>query len=292
MTASTLLAPVVPTHRLVALPVKGDAFLLVRRDKPVLVDGGGNGAELYKELQAELPDGIHIGRIICTHNDADHANGLAQLLEDDISYPMTVDEVWLPGSWADPIDTLVKSDGLSSLIDLIMSVECCKEQFRHDRKSPLKQLFDAVLKGQATINTFNPAMPEKKSITTEETAELEKTARTLREVMLMTLNSDRNQQSKQLPCMDAKLIQKAVSQGGILPAGTDLEKTVASNLIQYLVEAGTRIHTIATAAVKRGALIRWFDADQYYKEWPRKAKGGDTDLIPLNSKEEGINKFV
>lgn len=280
------IAPVSVAHRLVALPVKGDAFLLVRGGKPVLVDGGGNGADLYRELRAEFPDGIHIGRIICTHNDADHANGIAQLLDDEINYPLSVDEVWLPGSWADPIEQLTKG-GDAILYNLLLGVETCKSKLSGDRSSlsPLKQLFEAVISDQGDVDTFHPHMPDKKEGNVKESAEPKQASGALYQAVMLTLKSDTNLQGGRLSCLNNKLTQKAISQGGITTAGTRLEQKIAGSLIQYLMEAGERIHKIATAAVKRGAIIRWFDADEYYRDWPRKASGGDPDLVPLNSKE-------
>lgn len=83
----------------VALPVgQGDAFLLVRDGKRILVDGGKSSAKLMGLLSAEAVE--HIDIVVCTHNDQDHSEGIAGLLENDV---LSIGEVWLPGRWSERI---------------------------------------------------------------------------------------------------------------------------------------------------------------------------------------------
>ncbi len=108
--------------RFVALPVgQGDAFYLQRNDFHILVDGGGNQHALPGLLKtyAEID---HLDIVVCTHNDADHANGLIGLLEEG---GVPVAEVWLPGSWTWRFEELVTQprDFFWELAKEIMALE-------------------------------------------------------------------------------------------------------------------------------------------------------------------------
>jgi hypothetical protein len=82
--------------RFIALPVgQGDAFYLTRDGIHILVDGGRARRALPGILKTHAnPPRLDI--VVCTHNDADHANGIIGLLEEQPAY---IREVWLPGTW-------------------------------------------------------------------------------------------------------------------------------------------------------------------------------------------------
>jgi len=81
--------------RFIAIPVaQGDAFYLEREGFSVLTDGGRSRSDLPSRFQAVTKtDGVNV--ILCTHNDADHANGILGFLEGGLR----CEEVWLPGRW-------------------------------------------------------------------------------------------------------------------------------------------------------------------------------------------------
>jgi len=82
--------------KFVALPVgQGDAFYLEREGFSVLVDGGKSRSAI-SGFVSNIAKINQLDVIVCTHNDADHANGVIGLLE---NWSGTVNEVWLPGSW-------------------------------------------------------------------------------------------------------------------------------------------------------------------------------------------------
>lgn len=63
-------------HRLLALPVLGESFLLQRDGKNILVDGGFSSSRLIRALQATNVDVNQLDIVVCTHADRDHAGGL------------------------------------------------------------------------------------------------------------------------------------------------------------------------------------------------------------------------
>lgn len=78
----------------------GDAFLLEEDERKVLFDSGGNQSLIVKLLKKNEIEKIDLA--ICSHNDADHANGFIGLLKSNIP----VKEMWLPGTWASIIHSV------------------------------------------------------------------------------------------------------------------------------------------------------------------------------------------
>src|SRR6266511_1241687 len=90
--------------RLIAVPVgQGDAFYLERNGWSVLVDGGRSRSGFASAFQtATRADGASV--VVCTHNDADHANGILGFLEAGFR----CGEVWLPGHWLGALPSVLK----------------------------------------------------------------------------------------------------------------------------------------------------------------------------------------
>ena len=82
---------------------QGDAFYLKRGDWSVLVDGRRNRPgfqSLFQNATSEKRANI----LVCTHNDADHANGILGFLEAGLH----CDEVWLPGRWLEALPKILR----------------------------------------------------------------------------------------------------------------------------------------------------------------------------------------
>lgn len=81
--------------RFVAVPVgQGDAFFLDKGGWSALVDGGRSISSFASVFQNTThTDSVNV--LVCTHNDADHTNGVIGFLESGLR----CDEVWLPGRW-------------------------------------------------------------------------------------------------------------------------------------------------------------------------------------------------
>lgn len=88
----------------VAIPVgQGDAFFLDRGNGSVLVDGGRSRTAFASMFQVETQrSGVNV--VVCTHNDADHANGILGFLEAGLR----CDELWLPGRWLGTLPHLLR----------------------------------------------------------------------------------------------------------------------------------------------------------------------------------------
>jgi hypothetical protein len=90
--------------RFVALPVgQGDAFYLDRGDWSVLIDGGRAQRSFGTSFQTITGAGA-IDVLVCTHNDADHANGVLGFLESGLE----CGEVWLPGRWLGALPSVLR----------------------------------------------------------------------------------------------------------------------------------------------------------------------------------------
>ena len=90
--------------RFIAIPVaQGDAFYLERGEWSVLVDGGRSRSGFAAMFQtATKEDGVSV--TVCTHNDADHANGILGFLEAGFR----CEEMWLPGRWLAALPDVLK----------------------------------------------------------------------------------------------------------------------------------------------------------------------------------------
>ena len=92
--------------QLIALPIKGESFLLSRSGRHVLVDGGYNSAELAEALRRYAPGLSAMHVVVCTHGDADHARGLSRLID---TWGHAVGEFWLPGNWVEVLPKSIES---------------------------------------------------------------------------------------------------------------------------------------------------------------------------------------
>ena len=80
--------------RFTALTIReGDAFLLEDNGRKCLFDSGVDDL-IVRILNRKRIDNLDLA--ICSHNDADHANGFIELLESNIR----IKEIWLPYWWA------------------------------------------------------------------------------------------------------------------------------------------------------------------------------------------------
>lgn len=99
--------------------IEGDAFLLEKDEKKILVDGGkdsrNNFVEKFSRTRIEQLD-----LIVCTHADADHTEGIINLLRSSVK--LTCKEIWIPAKWQRYIDR-IKDDRMKFILDLTQEIQ-------------------------------------------------------------------------------------------------------------------------------------------------------------------------
>ena len=105
--------------QLLALPITGEAFLLRRQGRTVLVDGGWKKDKIVHALAPHVSAAKTLDVVVCTHGDGDHAGGLVDLLK---LWPGKIGQLWLPGRWVDVVPELLRDpkgfvDGLIKELD-------------------------------------------------------------------------------------------------------------------------------------------------------------------------------
>lgn len=256
---------------LVALPVAGDAFLLNRSGRQILVDGGSGSARLLQELKNFNVK--HLDVVVCTHADRDHAGGLVDFLDCSNS-PVTVDEFWLPGSWAESLPALVTNPGLvvDDLIDSLDSSDGSNGGRSYDKLK--KRLHETVVANRRKFRGERSRRQKSETLNLDEGAANK------------GLPREWFTEGDRAPMADSEA--EEVFQRGRgriqrrLLAGTI--RTEAAFLWVGLIDTAERIRKIALQAHRHNALVRWFDYSDFAKTG--QVSGGDKDLlVPINSVE-------
>lgn len=293
------------SSKFIALPVSGDAFLFSRKDRISLVDGGKNGPELYKLLQNELGGKPSLHRIICTHNDDDHAGGLAELLESD--HDFQVNQVWLPATWQAPLKELTLDatdfydrvaeelgEGLAIIVEKYNELK--SETDRHEERTTRRRKTQSRSELQKKIvarliltilsNGHRPlkdgiewsALEREESTDELSVDSIERILDTAADTVLAL-----HMQALTHPYLHKNRLANI----GRVVAPASLKSATKLMLLEFM-SMGPRILKIAAGAKKRGARLRWFDAEAYYRDRTsiRRARGGDSgEIVPLNSLE-------
>jgi hypothetical protein len=232
---------------------QGDAFFLDRGKLTILVDGGRSIKGLPIQFQrATKHESVDV--LVCTHNDADHANGVLGFLRDGLT---TCREVWLPGSWTYRLAELLlqPEEFTSELVLDIGDMEVSPE-----RRRSLQNLgdwyhesnHDATPTEEIDLNALSEALEQATNMGTYE------------EVFW-----------SYFPMWPSGMWHDFYSLQGVF-----LENLERSLLLNEALAAAARIRDIALAAYKKGVPIRWFEYDR------EKKRGGNRDcLVPLNACE-------
>lgn len=239
------------TDRFLALPVgQGDAFFFQRRKFSALIDGG-RSRHTFSSLFRNTVKREDIDVLVCTHNDADHANGILGFLESDLRCR----EVWLPALWQDRLDDLLTKP-MEFLDELVHDVD------KHTE-------FDEQVRLDQIGNQFAEANDEE----TDSPSNVERSERTSPQI---GEDDDGNSMPDSLgwSCYcgwrDLPLAQ-------VIRFHRDPRRC---QLLLQALSAASRIRDIAVACIHRGILIRWFRHSQ------TQANGGKPGLLtPLNAIE-------
>ena len=231
--------------RFVALPVgQGDAFFLQRGTFTALVDGGlsehGLPTLFTTHLKARCVDVL-----VCTHNDADHANGVLGLLRSDLR----CNEVWLPALWAERLKDLLETPNkfINELVDNIEEFNSLESYVESDRPS-LEEVGRTHVKGyqERDVRHTHVAMPLERMEHDDH-----------RELIL---NWELKHRFRQLVRFDVRN-----------RLGLSCEA----------LSAAERIRDIAVACTHRNVPVKWF---QYCHSLNRSCFENSSDmLVPINS---------
>lgn len=261
--------------KLTALPVSGDAFLLRRGDRNILVDGGYSSQKLIAALCAPDVAIRHLHIVICTHADKDHAGGLTELLD---TQSVRVDEFWLPGAWSDSLPELLRNP------DLVVNA--------------LVDEFDEIVSGK-TFDSVQQDNDEFESRVHASIAEARSNIR--RESQGEGVHADRGQHGDEtglawlkrqaadvdLGETDAAVAAKTFDSGRSLIKDRTPKRQLGLQWATFwieLIDTAERIRKIAVQAVRHEVEVRWFDFGEFAKT--RHASGGELGLlVPLNAVE-------
>lgn len=240
--------------RFIAIPVaQGDAFYLERSGFSTLVDGGRSRfafPTMFRDVTQS--DGVDI--LICTHNDADHANGILGFLEAGLR----CNEVWLPGRW------------LSALPDVLRPfVEV------------LVNLSDSIVEIRDPTGTERPD---------GDRSPVEAYAERLGDGLEESCESDSGPSVGEdgWPASYVQMLEQA--EPWEVPFGAylnwpfllyNMHGMLGPSQLQLLwsaIDAAHRIRTIAIEAFHRGIPVRWFEFDA------AKPSGGVESLNPINAR--------
>lgn len=246
--------------RFISLPVgQGDAFYLERNELSVLIDGGRSRKGFPSMFQSVTErDGVDV--VVCTHNDADHANGIHGFLEAGLR----CDEVWLPGRW------------LSVLPDVLRPFVEVFEHIANDimGKDVLADLQE-LQSGTPPIETLAAHADHDFSDDTpaEEDSQLAEDGWPEACVQMLE-QAEPWEASSYWPWQwhpGDWLFSSYWNYRQLGPTGV--------RLLWSAIDAACRIRAIATEAFHRGIPVRWFE----FK--PAAPSGGISALQPINARE-------
>jgi hypothetical protein len=246
--------------RFIAIPVaQGDAFYLEREGFSALIDGGRSGRAFSSMFQAVTKtDGVNV--VVCTHNDADHANGILGFLEAGLR----CEEVWLPGRWLSVLPDVLKPS-VQVFDELVENIS--KTNSSSNIETPQSNLspLEAYAERVGRSSTGAPASEEELSVAADGWPE---------SYLEMLEQAEPWEVPSHWPGLwDTKdwLFWVDVCYRRLGSAG--------AQLLWSAIDAAGRIRAIATEAFHRGIPVRWFEFDT------GKPSGGVAALQPLNARE-------
>lgn len=253
-----------------ALPVAGDAFLLHRQGRQILVDGGTGSTRLLQELHNFKI--YHLDIVVCTHADRDHAGGLVDFLDNSL---ITVGEFWLPGAWAETLPKLITEpdtvvDGLIDTLDKWGEVRTWNRSFGR-----LKKYLHQSVSNERRKHRKEKSSREKNPISSrDERMEKEGLPREWFEDELQ--EGINNRKADEAFDSGRNRVWRMHVNGNI--------RIGAAVFWLGLIDTAERIRKIALQAHRHNVAVRWFDFGEFDKT--RQASGGEKDLlVPLNSVE-------
>ncbi len=262
--------------RLLALPVRGDAFLYQRNNFYILIDGGSRGSTLARQLYANVPRLKVIDIAVCTHGDNDHSGGIATLLDD---WPGKIGQFWLPGRWSDVVPALMTSahEFVEALVEELLSLIRERPELNRDdlEVDDVERFFD----GEAS-RELRPRNDDLRQIEEPADIQLERIPRVKEPEWMLELR----ERAREIAEHDSRA-EKAFKSGKSRIYYRMRRRRASEALGRYwlsLIETAQNIRKIANQAVRHRIAIRWFDYGGFKDGQP--ASGGvSAFLIPVNA---------
>lgn len=245
---------------------QGDAFYLERGRHSALIDGGRSVEGIADRFRAATGRGS-IEVLVCTHSDADHANGVLGILQSGI----VCNEVWLPAIWGNQLEDILRdparsaeevADNISHLSPHLVEVMMGKES------SPLTALGDYLAEhnGEWEIE-WEPSDMESSTDT-------------------HLLDESENMHPRNEPnsiFSDYFILEPGIYSNPIWYwlRHSPLPQEIAVKLFWEALAVSRTIRQIVTVAHENGCTIRWFKYER-----GRPASGGIPGfLVPVNARE-------
>lgn len=266
-----------------ALPVKGESFLLRRAGRAVLFDGGLPSDGIANVLERHVRDVQRLDVVLCTHGDRDHAGGLPNLLND---WAGRIGQLWLPGRWVDVVPRLAR-DPAGFLGDLVRELDA-------ELKAPSDQVFGAIRnaddeapqRGRRDIRSLPQSRDASsadgwfdgadEALAPEELPREPEWFGTLRRTAEELASDDDASRAFNAARRKVRRRHKRLT--------SKVEARIAIYWLD-LIATAEAIRGIAIAAIRYGIRTRWFDFEEFARK--RRAVGGARGfLVPVNAVEQ------
>ncbi len=299
------------SSRFVALAVRGESFLLETdhggQRWSVLVDGGQDGASrnrlhpLVQAISKVSPNLKQIDVAVCTHNDADHAGGFPNFLDEWLKTRRAISEVWLPWRWSAALPTvLTDPDGLiARLADGAVQAATQIEQRLAEARpatgdgtdvgQSAGELEGVVRELGRRALAESPAVEASPLAAAAEPGRIEWLQERLEGIgPALGLPSGGMDIVRHLleetDSASRPLTERAFVYFGLWPLWQSPISLRAHTLLRSTIETAEKIRSIAETALRNNILIRWFDFDAF--ENGRPASGGWSGFFtPVNAVE-------
>lgn len=240
--------------RFIAIPVaQGDAFYLERDGFSALVDGGRSRSAFPAMFRGVTQSG-GVDVLVCTHNDADHANGILGFLESGLRCK----EVWLPGRWLSALPGLLRP-----FVEVVEDLSTSILKLGHPSKasesdsglSALEAYAEYLGEGGEDSREDELGLPVERNGWPAQYVQMLRSADRLE--VPSFINADR----------PFGPYGRYRSSGGW-----------QTELLWSAIDAAHRIRAIAIEAFRRGMCVRWFEYG------PAMPAGGVVALCPINAR--------
>ena len=276
--------------KFVALPTKGEAFLLRRETRNILIDSGSNGRMLANLLSKQFPKLKSIDIAVCTHAHQDHANGFKTLIKEwqSIDKHAKIRQYWLPGCWFQIVLDLINDPD-----EFVDSVISDMEEFAisHSEVDSESDIDDGLLEDFERLPE-NP-VPDESPREGDETDSVkppydrefdDDSFDDIGEQPWMKNIPDHRKQVDYQDTEGARAIRSAQRQIRERISNGEVSEVIGRYWLDLIITADV-IRQIANLGIGHKATIRWFDYGGFDdKGW--ELGGVHGLLIPINSVEQ------